>query len=168
MISKNKVVSLNYRLRKDDKSGELIEETHGSEPMIFLFGTGSMIPKFENELEGKKTGDKAEFKIDAEEAYGKRDETALVDLPLDIFKVDGAIDMEMLKVGNVLPMQDNEGNRMDGTVTDVNESEVKMDFNHPLAGQDLHFEVEIIDVRDATKEELDHGHVHGAEGHHHH
>ena len=167
MISQNKVVSLNYRLKKGSATGELIEETHGAEPMVFLFGTGSMIPKFENELEGKKVGDKAEFGIQAADAYGERDKTALVDLPLDIFKVEGAIDMEMIKVGNVLPMQDNEGNRMDGTVTDVTESTVKMDFNHPLAGQDLHFEVEIIDVRDATKEELEHGHVHGAGGHHH-
>lgn len=166
MISKDKVVSLNYKLKKGDKSGELIEETYGSEPMVFLFGTGSMIPKFETELEGKKAGEKAEFGIKANDAYGENDETAVVDLPLDIFKVDGALDMEMLKVGNILPMQDNEGNRMDGIVIDVNQSEVKMDFNHPLAGQDLHFEVEIIDVRDATKEELEHGHVHGTGGHH--
>jgi FKBP-type peptidyl-prolyl cis-trans isomerase SlyD len=167
MISKNKVVSLNYRLKRDNKEGELIEETFGAEPMVFLYGTGSMIPKFEAELDGKKVGDSASFGIAAAEAYGERDEKALVNLPIDIFKVDGAIDMEMIKVGNVLPMQDNEGNRMDGTVTDVTETEVKMDFNHPLAGQDLHFEVEVVDVRDATQEELDHGHVHGAGGHHH-
>ncbi len=167
MITKNKVVSLNYRLRKNNENGELVEETFGAEPMVFLYGTGSMIPKFEAELNGKKVGDTTNFGIAAAEAYGERDEKALVSLPIDIFKVDGAIDMEMIKVGNVLPMQDNEGNRMDGTVTDVTETEVKMDFNHPLAGQDLHFEVEIVDIRDATKEELEHGHVHGAGGHHH-
>lgn len=164
MISANKVVSLHYSLKKDNKQGELIEETHNSQPMVFLYGTGSMIPKFETELSGLKTGDKAEFGIASEEAYGQREEEALVTLPIDMFKVEGALDMEMLTAGNILPMQDGEGNRMDGTIVDVNDKEVNMDFNHPLAGQDLFFEIEIIDVRDASSEELEHGHVHGEGG----
>ncbi len=167
MITNNKVVSLHYRLKKTNKDGEIVEETFGTEPLVFLYGTGSMIPKFEAELAGKNAGDKAEFGIPAAEAYGLREDNALVTLPTDTFKVDGAIDMEMLKVGNVLPMQDNEGNRMDGTIIDVTDTEVKMDFNHPLAGEDLYFEVEITEVRDASEEELSHGHVHGAGGHKH-
>ena len=123
-----------------------------------------MIPKFEDEINGKTIGDKAEFGIKAAEAYGELDNNAVVTLPLDVFKNEGAVDLEMLKVGNVLPMQDGDGNRMDGIVTDVTETEVKMDFNHPMAGQDLYFEVEVVEVRDASAEELEHGHVHGEGG----
>ncbi len=167
MIVKNNVVSLHYRLKRGAKDGELIEETFGKDPMVFLYGTGSMIPKFEAEIAGKKVGDKAEFGILAAEAYGELDEKAKVKLPIDLFKVEGAVDMEMLKIGNVLPMQDGDGNRMDGTVIDVTETEVSMDFNHPMAGIDLFFEIEITDVREATKEELEHGHAHGVGGHQH-
>lgn len=167
MIAKDNVVSLHYKLKKGTKDGELIEETFGKDPMVFLYGTGSMIPKFEAEIAGKKVGDKAEFGILAAEAYGELDEKAKVKLPIDLFKVEGAVDMEMIKIGNVLPMQDGDGNRMDGTVIDVTETEVSMDFNHPMAGIDLFFEIEITEVREATKEELEHGHAHGAGGHQH-
>ncbi|OYT12193.1 MAG: peptidylprolyl isomerase [Bacteroidetes bacterium 4572_112] len=164
MIAKNKVVSLHYVLKEGTKEGEVIEETAGQEPMVFLYGVGQMIPKFEDEINGKTKGDKAEFGIKAAEAYGELDESAVITLPIDVFKNEGAVDLEMLKVGNVLPMQDGDGNRMDGIVTDVDEKEVKMDFNHPMAGKDLYFEIEVVEVRDASKEELEHGHVHGEGG----
>ena len=164
MIAKDKVVSLHYILKEGTKEANVIEETTGQEPMVFLYGAGQMIPKFEAEIEGKTKGDKAEFEIKAAEAYGEIEENAVLTLPVDVFKNEGALDMEMLKVGNVLPMQDGDGNRMDGIVMDVNETEVKMDFNHPMAGKDLYFELEIVDVRDASKEELEHGHVHGEGG----
>lgn len=164
MIANNKVVSLHYVLKEGSKEAEIIEETTGQDPMVFLYGVGQMIPKFEQEISGKKAGDKAEFPIKAAEAYGEIEDEAMLTLPIDVFKNEGAVDLEMLKVGNVLPMQDGEGNRMDGIVKDVTETEVKMDFNHPMAGKDLYFEVEVIDVRDASKEELEHGHVHGEGG----
>jgi len=164
MITKNKVVSLHYILKEGTKEANIIEETTGQDPMVFLYGTGQMIPKFETEISEKTKGDKAEFGIKAADAYGEIDEKAVLTLPVDVFKSEGALDLEMLKVGNVLPMQDAEGNRMDGIVMDVNETEVKMDFNHPMAGKDLYFEIEIIGVRDASKEELEHGHVHGEGG----
>jgi len=167
MISKNNVVSLHYRLKKGNKDGELVEETFGKQAMVFIYGIGGMIPKFEEEIEGKKVGDTAEFGIPAAEAYGVRDEKGIVTLPIDTFKVEGKLDMEMLKVDNVLPMQDNEGNRMEGIITMVSDTDITMDFNHPLAGEDLYFEVEISEVREATKEELEHGHVHGEGGHQH-
>ncbi len=81
--------------------------------------------------------------------------------------VEGKIDPEMLRIGNVIPMQDNQGNPLEGLVIGVDEASVKMDFNHPMAGKTLHFAGTIIDLRDATEEELSHGHVHGAHGHHH-
>ncbi len=167
MIAENMVVSLHYTLKKGTKQGDVVENTFGQEPLVFIFGSGTMIPKFESELIGKKVGDKSEFQIVAEDAYGQLDEEAMVSLPIDLFKVEGELDMEMLVVGNVLPMQDGNGNRMDGTIKGVSETEVQMDFNHPLAGEDLFFEIEVTDVRKATDEELDHGHVHGAGGHQH-
>lgn len=167
MISTNKVVSLHYRLKRDSSEGELIEETFGSNPLTFLYGTGTMIPKFEEEVKNMNVGDKAQFGITATDAYGVRNEEAIVELPIDIFKVDDALDMEMLSIGNVLPMQDGEGNRMDGIILDVTETNVKMDFNHPMAGEDLFFEIEVTEIREATQEEIDHGHVHGEGGHQH-
>ncbi len=164
MIANNKVVSLHYVLKEGTKESNVIEETTGAEPMVFIYGVGQMIPKFEAEIANKVVGDKAEFQILAAEAYGEIEPNAVVSLPIDVFKNEGAVDLEMIKVGNVLPMQDAEGQRMDGIVMDVTETEVKMDFNHPMAGKDLYFEVEITDVRDASKEELEHGHVHGEGG----
>lgn len=167
MIEKNKVVSLNYKLTRDNNQGELIEETYGSQPLTFLYGLGQMIPKFEEELNGKKTGDKFSFGIKAAEAYGENNAQMVVDLPASIFMVDGKIDTNTVKVGAVLPMQDNEGHQMNGMVVEMNDETIKMDFNHPLAGQDLFFDGDIVEVRDATAEELEHGHVHGAGGHQH-
>ena len=167
MIAANKVVSLNYRLKENNAEGKLIEETYGANPLVFIYGIGAMIPKFEEELAGKKQGDAFAFGIAAADAYGDIDENMKVNVPLDIFKQDGKIEEGLLTIGNVLPMQDNQGNRMDGKVVSVGENDVKMDFNHPLAGVNLYFEGDIVEVRDATPEELEHGHVHGPGGHHH-
>lgn len=161
------VVSLNYRLTRDTANGELIEETFNSQPLTFIYGIGMMIPRFEAELEGKKVGEKFSFGIEAREAYGTNDPAMVVDIPLDIFKKDGELDMDMVKTGHVLPMQDNQGNRMDGLIVEIGHETLKMDFNHPLAGQDLYFTGDILSVREATAEELEHGHVHGEGGHHH-
>ncbi|MFM8431674.1 MAG: peptidylprolyl isomerase, partial [Bacteroidota bacterium] len=88
------------------------------------------------------------------------DETAIVELPIDIFKADGVVDFNILKVGNVLPMSDGEGNVLNGKVLSYDDSKATLDFNSPLAGHILHFSGEILEVREATPEELDHGHVH--------
>ncbi len=167
MIEPNTVVSLNYRLTKKEESGELIEETYGAQPLTFIYGVGMMIPKFEAELRGKKPGDKFSFGIEAAEAYGENDPNMVINVPLDVFKQEGKIDENVVKVGNTLPMQDNQGNRLNGTILSVSDNDVKMDFNHPMAGQDLYFTGEILSVRQATKEELEHGHVHGEGGHQH-
>ena len=167
MIAQNMVVSLNYRLTKNNAEGELIEETYNSQPLTFIYGMGMMIPKFEEELKGKKDGDKFSFGIVAADAYGVNDPNMVVDIPLDIFKNEGKIDTEVVKVGNTLPMQDNQGNRMNGTILEISDDQIKMDFNHPLSSQDLHFTGDIVSIREATKEELEHGHVHGEGGHQH-
>ena len=167
-ILPNSVVSVTYELFVNDSQakGVFVEKADKDNPLTFLFGTGSMIPGFEKNLSGKKSGDTFNFQIAPEEAYGKFELEAIVNLPKEIFKTDGMIDKDLLTVGNIVPMTDNEGNRMHGKVMEVAETTVKMDFNHPLAGKELHFVGEIILVRLATPEELDHGHVH--DGHHHH
>ena len=167
-IDINKVVSVTYRLEANPTGQEKvhIETADASRPLIFLFGSGGLIPAFEDNLMGKITGDSFSFSIDAENAYGEIEAEALVDLPLDIFKVDGVVDMSILKTGNIVPMTDREGNRIDGRVVAIGGETVKMDFNHPLAGHQLHFSGEVIEVREASEEELTHGHAHtGEHGH---
>ena len=100
------------------------------------------------------------FSIDPEDGYGANDETAVINLPVEVFKVGEAIDFSVLKVGNMLPMSDNQGNVLNGKVVSYDDEMVKMDFNHPLAGHHLHFSGKIIEIRDASKEEMEHGHVH--------
>ncbi len=168
MIQKNKVVSLHYKLRKDDNAGALIEETYNAQPLTFIYGVGGMIPKFEAEIAGLKDKDNFSFGIEAKEAYGEFDAQAIVDLDINIFKVEGKLDENTIQIGAMVPMKNAEGHRVDGKVNAITEEHVKMDFNHPLAGQNLHFEGEIIELRDATEEEIKHGHVHQPEHQHHH
>lgn len=168
-ISKNTVVSLNYHLKSsfDNQPEELVEETSKENPFVFLYGVGGLIPEFEKNLEGKKSGDQFDFKIAAANAYGNHDENYVAEIPKEAFFVEGKFDAERVKEGEELPMLDNEGNQMYGLVLEVNDKIVVMDFNHPLAGHDLHFCGEVLEVRAATAEEISHGHVHGPHGHHH-
>lgn len=167
-IDVNKVVSVTYRLEANPAGQEKqhIETAGTDRPLVFLFGSGGLIPAFEENLIGKLKGDKFSFSIDAVNAYGEIEPEALVDLPLDIFKVDGVVDMAILQIGNIVPMTDRDGNRLDGKVMGISGETVKMDFNHPLAGHQLHFSGEVIEVREASEEELAHGHAHtGMHGH---
>lgn len=166
-ITKNTVVSLSYILKRDDAKGEIIEETRAGDPLVFLFGNGQMLPKFEEHLSTLKTGDDFEFTLASEDAYGEMDQDAIIDLDKSIFEVDGKIDTEMLAIGNVIPMRDDQGHMLQGTVVSVGDDLVRMDFNHPMAGNVLHFKGNVIEVREASAEELSHGHAHGAGGHHH-
>lgn len=167
-IEVNKVVSVTYQL-ESNPAGEQkqhVETADASRPLTFLFGSGGLIPAFEENLAGKVKGDKFSFSIEAIDAYGEVEPEALVELPIDIFKVEGVIDMSMLQTGNIIPMSDRDGNRLDGKVVSVSGETVKMDFNHPLAGHQLHFSGEVIEVRDASEEEIAHGHAHtGMHGH---
>ena len=145
-----------------------METADKSNPLQFLYGVGMMIPGFEKGLVGKSTGDTFGFTINPEDGYGDNDASAIIDLPIDIFKVDNVIDLNLLKIGNVLPMSDNSGNVLNGKVVSFDDTAVKMDFNHPLAGHELHFTGEILEVREASPEEASHGHVHSGDGHHDH
>ncbi len=153
-VSKDSMVTLTYDLRLDGKEGEIFESATQESPLIFLHGAGLMIPAFEGQLIGKKSGEKFEISIPASSGYGEINEEAVVELPLDIFKVDGKVDETLLTPGNSIPMMSAHGQRMDGIVVSVEGESVTMDFNHPLAGEDLLFSGEILDVREASEEEL--------------
>ncbi len=167
IIGKNKVVSVHYRLQESDPEGDLVEETFGSEPLVFLFGAGQLLPAFEENLAGKTVGDEVAFGIPSDEAYGLREMERVVDLPLDAFMVDGQLAEDMLVIGNTIPMSDSHGNRLTGVVLEINKDSVTIDFNHPMAGVDLYFTVKVDTIREATESELAHGHVHGPGGHDH-
>ena len=164
---KNTVVTLTYTLRMDNTEGEIVEVVEKHSPAVFLLGVGTLLEKFEENLDGLGAGDTFSFGLSSTEGYGDMEEDAIVEIPLNAFEVDGQVDMEMLELGNMLPMRDMDGNLMHGKVIAVDTEFVTMDFNHPLAGKNLHFSGEILEVRDASEEELQHRHVHGDGGHHH-
>ncbi|MFV0377313.1 MAG: peptidylprolyl isomerase [Mangrovibacterium sp.] len=153
-ISKNKMVSLTYDLRIGGAEGELIEQATAERPLTFLYGAGMMLPKFEALLEGMEQGKTFEIALACADAYGELDENAVVDLPKSIFILDGKFDDELISIGNTVPMMSSSGQRMNGIVLEVTDDIVKMDFNHPLAGEDLHFRGDILEVREASDEEI--------------
>ena len=153
-VGKNKFVKLSYELRTASSNGEIIEKTEDLSPLEFVFGAGRMLEMFEDKLEGLTAGEKFDFSLEAEEAYGAKDEEAIVELPLEIFQADGVVQEDLLIVGNSIPMMDAQGNRLNGLVLEVTEEIVKMDFNHPLAGEKLHFTGNVLAVREATEDEL--------------
>lgn len=158
IIANDKVVSLSYTLKVND---EIVDNAVAEHPLVFMYGRGQLLPLFEDKIKGLKVGDSFQFSVPCEEGYGQVNQMAIVELPKDIFVIDGEIPADLLEIGKTLPMRDNEGNALNGVITDIKEEVVVMDFNHPLAGQDLHFTGKVEDVRDASEEELSHGHVHG-------
>jgi FKBP-type peptidyl-prolyl cis-trans isomerase SlyD len=164
VISKDSVVSVTYELKIANGDGDIVEKVNDNNPLIFLLGHGNLLPMFETYLSGLKTGDPFDFMLNSEEAYGKISQEAIVDLPKSTFVVDGEIDSELLKVGNIIPMTDQSGNRFNGKVLEYEGENITMDFNHPLAGEDLHFKGQVVGVREATDEELQHGHLHQSHG----
>ena len=162
IAEKNNVVSIVYELRSGSKEGEVVESLNEESPLTFLFGTGGLLPKFEENLSGLGSGDSFEFELGLEDAYGSVVENAIVHVPQSVFEVDGQIDESLLQIGSMVPMMDSEGRRLNGKVIALEGDAVKMDFNHPMAGSDLYFKGQVTDVRSATDEELTHGHVHGA------
>jgi FKBP-type peptidyl-prolyl cis-trans isomerase SlyD len=161
------VVSVNFKL-SNHVTGEKIEETTTENPMVFLFGVGSIIPDFEENLRGKKAGDSFEFSITSDKAYGEANDDMIAMIPLNVFfDEEGKLDDAAFTVGAFVPMSDSEGNHLRGRILEKTDEFIKMDFNHPLSGTDLHFSGEILAVREASQEEIDHGHVHGEGGHQH-
>ena len=154
-----KVVSFHYILKDD--AGSVLESSHGEEPMSYLEGVGQIIPGLESALKDCAKGDKKSVFVAAKDAYGDFDEELIVSVPRE------QIPKKDVQVGDQFQADSAEGQTRMVVVTEVTDKEVVVDGNHPLAGQDLNFEVEILDIRAATKEELSHGHAHGPGGHHH-
>lgn len=155
-ITKHKVASIHYTLK--NTKGEIIDSSVGNDPLTYLHGAGNLIPGMEEGLEGKIKGNKFEISIEPEKGYGERHEQLIQKVPRASFPSQG------IEVG--MQFQTNSGSVV--TVTHVGLESITVDGNHPLAGEKLHFAVEVMEVRNATEEEVQHGHVHGPGGHHHH
>ncbi|WP_395626348.1 peptidylprolyl isomerase [Daejeonella sp.] len=160
-IQLNSVVALTYDLyTKENDQEEFVEKADEQNPLVFLFGVGMMLPKFEENLFGLNVGDTYDFHLAAEDAYGAKDDSRVTNLPKEMFG-----EMEIPVIGSILPLQDDQGHQFSARVKEISETDVIVDLNHPMAGQDLHFIGKIISVRIATDDELAHGHAHGADGH---
>lgn len=153
-IENNKFASLVYTLHEGSSNGRVIETVEESAPLSFVFGAGRLLPAFEENLEGLEEGSAFDFSLAAVDAYGEVREEMVISLPRNIFEDEGVLRSEICYVGNTVPMMDSQGNRMNGIVVEIGDSFVKMDFNHPLAGTDLHFTGKVVSVREATPEEL--------------
>lgn len=155
-IKTGKYVELGYDLYEVTPEGEkLVHQTDVEDPEKIIFGvTQGVIRPLEQAIDGLEAGSLFDIVVKADEAFGPRDPEQIVTLPLDIFEIDGKVDKEVVKPGAVLPMMTADGFRINGIVTEVSDTDVKMDFNHPLAGKDVRFKGNIITVRDATPEEL--------------
>lgn len=158
--AKNAVVSMHYTLTMDD--GTEVDSSVGSEPLVFLFGNGEIIPGLEGALEGKAAGDEFKVKIVPAEGYGEYDENLTRVVPRKAFRSTND-----LSVGMQFEAMTDDGPVV-MSVTKVEGDNITVDANHPLAGKSLNFDVKVVAIRQATKEELDHGHAHGAHGHDHH
>jgi FKBP-type peptidyl-prolyl cis-trans isomerase SlyD len=157
-VAKHKVVVFDYTLT--DTQGSLIEESKQSGPFAYIHGTNSIIPGLESALEGKQAGEALRVSVEPEKAYGVRDAALVAVVPRDRFESDE------LEVGMRFQTETQNGMRV-FTVTSIEDDQVTVDGNHPLAGETLTFDVNIVEVRDASAEEISHGHVHGPGGHHH-
>ena len=154
IVAKDKVVTIDYTLT--DEEGELIDSSEGEEPLIYLHGHHGIIPGLENALAGHRTGDKVQVSIPPEAGYGDWEEDLV-----EVVGVEDFDDPEELEVGMQFETMTEEVSKM-ATVIDIEGDDVTVDLNHPLAGMTLNFDVTVLGVRDATAEELAHGHVHGA------
>lgn len=156
-ITANKSVSVAYQLFVEgDNNGELelMEKASADHPMNFVYGIGMMLPKFEEHLFGLEKGENFEFTLKKEDAYGEYEDENVIDLDRSIFEIDGIIDEKIIFEGNVVPLMDNDGNRINAQIVSVTDAHVKVDLNHPLAGEDLNFKGSIIDVREASEKEI--------------
>ncbi len=157
-IEKDRVVRFHYSVAEAGQ--EPVETSHGREPLAILFGHGNIIPGLEKAMEGHEAGDKFKADVTAEEAYGERREGMTQRVPKKHFGD------QKLSVGQQVVLNTSFGPRA-VTIEKIGMSVVDVDLNHPMAGKDLQFDIEIVDVREATPEEIEHGHVHGEGGHHH-
>jgi FKBP-type peptidyl-prolyl cis-trans isomerase SlyD len=154
-VQDGQVVSIDYTLRVE---GEIVDSSEGQDPLEFLQGAGNIIPGLERELYGMAIGENKKVVVAAADAYGEFEEEAVVSVPKSEFPSEIP-----LELGTELQVRGQDGETMYGHISEIGEENIELDFNHPLAGKELHFDVTITALRDASDEELLHGHVHGDE-----
>jgi FKBP-type peptidyl-prolyl cis-trans isomerase SlyD len=159
-IAENKVVTMDYKV-VDTNSGELIDSSENGQPMTYLHGAQNIVPGLEKALTGKAVGDELEVNVAPEEAYGERSEEGVQQVPVSAFE-----GMEKVEPGMAVTAETPDG-PLNLVITEVDGDTVTVDANHPMAGKSLTFNVKIADIRDASEEEMAHGHAHGPDGHHH-
>jgi FKBP-type peptidyl-prolyl cis-trans isomerase SlyD len=160
-IANDSAVLIHYKVSNSD--GEVVDSSQGEEALAYIHGQGDIVPGLEQALLGKSAGDRVQVTVSAAEGYGEWEEDKVQTVPRAAFEEEGEI-----QAGMRFQAQAEDGDDIIVTVTRVTSEEVTVDANHPLAGQTLSFDVEVVSVRDATEEELAHGHIHGPDGHHHH
>ena len=160
-LQTNKVVTFSYTLK--DENGEMLDSTEKDGPFSFITGNMQVLPGLEEALGSMIIGSKKNIKLAAADAYGEYDENAIQKLNRGMFPEEAE-----LEIGRTYFAHSPEGQHLQFVITKVENDDVTVNFNHPLAGRELEFDVELLDVRDATPEEVSHGHVHGPGGHHHH
>ena len=160
IVKNDIVVTLDYELRVD---GEIVDSSEHGDPIVYLQGAGSLVPGLENELLGMKIGESKKVTVSPTEGYGEVDEDGIVEVPRDEFPEDFPLEPGLeitVSTGEEDSDEFDEEDMMEAFVVEFNEETVTLDFNHPLAGKELHFDVKIVDMRFPTEEELEHGHVH--------
>ena len=160
LIAANKAVSIDYTLTND--AGEVIDSSAGGAPLVYLHGAGNIIVGLEKALLGKEIGSELTVTVEPEDAYGEYSAELVATLGRDMFE-----GVDELEVGMQFHASAPDGQMQIVTIRDLDGDDVTVDGNHPFAGQRLNFQVKIIDIRDASQEEVAHGHVHGEGGHHH-
>jgi FKBP-type peptidyl-prolyl cis-trans isomerase SlyD len=159
-IAKHKVATIEYTLTNSD--GDVLDSSENREPLAYIQGIGNLISGLEEALEGKTNGDNLQVTIPPEKAYGHYDDDLVQVVNRSVFQ-----GVSQLEVGMQFHAESEQGNTKVIWIADIDGDDVTIDANHPLAGETLNFDVKIVAVREATQEELDHGHVHGPGGHHH-
>lgn len=159
-ITTNSVVSLDYTLKNNE--GEILDTSNGRAPLVYLQGVGALIPGLESEIEGMEQGEKKTVIVQPENGYGTKSDELLHVVPASGFQGD----INELQIGLQVQLDTEQGPAI-ATIAKVENDEVTLDLNHPLSGVVLHFDIEVVDVRTATADEIAHGHVHGEGGHHH-
>lgn len=166
-VSEKKVVTITYELyiQGQEDDFEIVEVVGEDQPMVYLAGHSGLPIDFETKMAGLKVGDEFDFQLDPQEGFGDFSEDDVADFPLDMFKIeDGEVPADLLQIGNFVPFTNEDGSQITGRIYAVDGDTVQVDFNHPLAGKTLKFEGKVIGIREATADELDHGHVHGEGG----
>lgn len=150
-VEKNKMIAVDYKLTVD---GAVADQSLPGQPLEFIAGMGMLLPKFEEAIMGKEPGESVSFTLEAKDGYGEVVAEAIVELPKTVFMMDGKVAEDILFVGSQIPMSTADGQHMMGLVKEVKDETVTMDFNHPMAGKTLNFDVTVVSVRDTTPEDL--------------